>query len=109
MHVIHIDQGPLIATLTERLADLGVTSAAIVSLIGAVDEFTVSTMPADDASTDIVTTYTRPAEMHGAGEVVNGEPHLHVTMAIEGDQGIAGHLHEAEVGHWFARVYVLPT
>lgn len=107
MEVIEIMNAELMSTLATRLAELGITTGAIVSLIGAVDSFTISTMPADDASKDIVTTYDLPAEMHGAGEVIDGLPHVHATMAVEGDRAIAGHLHEATVGHWFARVYLV--
>lgn len=106
MHVIEINHAELMATLEERLGELGVKEGAIVSLIGAADSFTISTMPSDDASKDIITTYSQPAEMHGAGEVVDGKPHVHVTMAVEGDRGLSGHLHSAQIGHWFARVYV---
>lgn len=106
MHVIEIRNAELMATLEERLAELGVKAGAIVSLIGAVDSFTISTMPADDASKDIITDYDQPAEMSGTGEVVDGKPHVHATMAVEGDRGLSGHLHRATVGHWFARVYV---
>lgn len=109
MHVIEIKNAELVETLQARLTELGVTSGAIVSLIGAADSFTVSTMPEDDPSKDIITTYDAPAEMHGCGEVVDGKPHIHATMAVSGDRGIAGHLHRAVIGHWFARIYVLPT
>ena len=108
MHVIEIRNGELMAALEERCAELGIQSGAIVSLIGAVDSFTLSTMPADDASKDIVTDYWQPAEMSGTGEVVDGKPHIHATMAVEGDKGLSGHLHRARVGQWFARVYVSP-
>lgn len=107
MHVIEIKNAELMSTLEERLAELGVKSGAIVSLIGAVDAFTISTMPAADASKDIITDYDQPAEMSGTGEVVDGKPHVHATMAVEGDKGLSGHLHRATVGHWFARVYVM--
>lgn len=109
MQVIEIRDAELMENLTARLSELGIASAAVVSLIGAVDAFTISTMPADDATKDIITTYEQPAEMHGTGEVVDGKPHIHATMAIEGDRGIAGHLHSATIGHWFARVYIQPT
>jgi uncharacterized protein len=108
VHVIEIKNAELISTLETRVGELGIKSGAIVSLIGAVDSFTISTMPEDDASSDIVTTYSIPAEMHGAGEVVDGKPHVHATMAVQGDRGLAGHLHQAQVGHWFARVYIAP-
>jgi predicted DNA-binding protein with PD1-like motif len=104
--VIEIKNAELMSTLEARLAELGIKSGAIVSLIGAVDSFTLSTMPEDDASSDIITSYSIPAEMHGTGEVVDGKPHVHVTMAVQGDRGLAGHLHKAQIGHWFARVYI---
>ncbi|TDV53913.1 PCC domain-containing protein [Actinophytocola oryzae] len=109
MHVIEILNGELVQSLTDQLADLGVRRGAIVSLIGGVDSFTVSTMPADDATKDNVTEYDLPGEMIGTGEVVDGVPHVHVVMGVEGDRAVAGHLHAAQVGTWFARVYVVAT
>jgi transcriptional regulator with XRE-family HTH domain len=58
---------------------------------------------------DIITTYDLPAEMNGTGEIVDGTPHLHVNMAVEGDRAVSGHLHRAQIGTWFARVYVMTT
>jgi uncharacterized protein len=109
MHVIEIKNAELMSALRERLGELGVTFGAIVSLIGAVDSFTLSTMSKRDANRETVTEYRWPAEMSGSGEVVNGLPHVHATMAIEGDKAVSGHLHRADVGTWFAHVYVLPT
>jgi predicted DNA-binding protein with PD1-like motif len=85
----------------------GIASAAIVTLIGAVDSFTLSTMPADDATKDIITDYELPAEITATGEIVNGRLHIHAVMAIEGDRAISGHLHRAQIGTWFARAYLL--
>ena len=109
MHVIEINDGELLQTLTDRLAELGVKTGAIVSLIGGVDAFRLSTMPAADATQDIITEYDLPAEMSGTGEVVDGVPHVHAVMAVEGDRALSGHLHAAQVGTWFARVYVMPV
>jgi uncharacterized protein len=109
MHVIEINDGELIKTLTDQLAELGVRNGAIVSLIGGTDAFMISTMPADDATKDIVTEYALPAEMSGTGEVVDGVPHVHAVMAVEGDRALSGHLHAAQIGTWFARVYVIPV
>jgi predicted DNA-binding protein with PD1-like motif len=109
VHVIEINNGELMQSLTDQLAELGVDRGAIVSLIGGVDSFTISTMPAADATKDIITDYDLPAEMSGTGEVVDGKPHVHAVMAVEGDRAISGHLHAAHVGTWFARVYVAPT
>ncbi|WP_405487832.1 PCC domain-containing protein [Nocardia sp. NBC_00511] len=107
MHVIEIKDGELLAEITEQAAALGITNAAIVALIGAADTFTISTMPVHDAAEDIVTSYQMPAEMHGTGEIRDGKPHVHATMAVQGDRAIAGHLHQAWIGHWFARAYVI--
>lgn len=107
MFVLEVTNGELMGSLARQAKELGITNAAIVGLIGGVDSFTVSTMPADDASKDLVSTYSLPAEMHGSGEIKDGVVHVHATMAVQGDRAIAGHLHRAEVGTWFARAYVI--
>jgi len=107
--VIEINDGELVKTLTDRLAELGVRNGAIVSLIGGADAFTISTMPADDATKDVMTEYALPAEMSGTGEIVDGVPHVHAVMAVEGDRALSGHLHTAQIGTWFARIYVIPV
>ena len=106
MIVFEIKNGELLTGIEEQAATAGIKSGAIVSLIGAVDSFTVSTMPAADATKDVLTDYAMPAEMTGTGEIVDGKPHVHVVMAVEGDRAVSGHLHRANVGTWFARVYV---
>ena len=108
MITIEVTNGELMATLTEQVAKHGISNGAIVSLIGAVDSFTVSTMPADDATKDIVTDYSLPAEMNGMGEIVDGTLDVHAVLAVEGDQAISGRLHRANIKTWFARAYVLP-
>lgn len=107
--VFEVADGELLAGLTARARDHGIRHAAIVSVIGGVDSFTVSTMPAADPTRDVVTEYPVPAELHGCGEITDGVVHLHVTMAVAGDRAVAGHLHRARVGTWFARAYVLPV
>lgn len=109
MIVFEVKNGELLTAIQEQAAAAGIHSAAIVSLIGAVDAFTVSTMPAADATKDVLTDYTLPAEMSGTGEIVEGKPHVHAVMAVEGNHAISGHLHRADVGTWFARVYVQPA
>lgn len=109
MIVIEVRNAELIDALTREAASRGVSDAAVVALIGGVDAFTLSTMAADDATKDIVTDYVAPAEMYGSGEIVDGAVHLHATMAVEGDRAVAGHLHRADIGTWFARVYLLPS
>jgi uncharacterized protein len=109
MITFEVQHDELIEALTKQAADAGITDGAIVSLIGAVDSFTLSTMPADDATRDVLTDYSQPAEMSGTGEIVNGVVHVHATMAVEGDKGLSGHLHRALVDTWFARAYVVPV
>lgn len=107
MHVLEIRDAELIETLNGEVKNLGISRGAIVSLIGGVDRFTVSTMPAGDPTTDIVTSYDLPAELSGTGEITDGVVHVHAVLAVEGDRAIAGHLHQADVGTWFARAYVI--
>lgn len=107
MHLIEVQDAELMEAITKAAAELGIRDGAVVSLIGAADSFAVSTMPAADATQDVITRYELPAEMTGSGEIVNGKPHLHVVMAVEGDRAIAGHLHEAHIGTWFAHAYVI--
>jgi predicted DNA-binding protein with PD1-like motif len=105
--VIEVRDGELIETVTREARQRGIRNAAIVSLIGAVDEFTVSTMPTHDATKDVVTSYVQPAEMTGSGEITEGAVHVHAVMAVEGDRAVCGHLHNARIGAWFARVYLI--
>lgn len=109
MITLEVQHGELIEELTRQAADAGVNHGAIVSLIGAVDSFTLSTMPAGDAKKDVVSNYSQPAEMSGTGEIVDGVVHIHATMAVAGDRGLSGHLHQALVETWFARAYVIPA
>jgi len=106
--VIEIRNAELMEAVAKEAKRLDITNGAIVSLIGAVDSFTISTMPKHDATKDIITDYHLPAEMTGIGEITNGTVHIHAVMAIEGDQAIAGHLHRAEIGTFFGRAYVIP-
>jgi uncharacterized protein len=105
---IAVRNDELMTSIARQAADHGITNGAIVSLIGAVDSFTVSTMPADDATKDVLTEYGQPAEMSGTGEITDGKVHVHAVMAVEGDRAISGHLHRASVGTWFAHAYVMP-
>ncbi|GAB3897004.1 PCC domain-containing protein [Kibdelosporangium lantanae] len=109
MFVFEVNDGELMESLAEQAKEHGVTNGAIVSLIGGVDRFTVSTMPADDATKDVITDYELPAEMHGSGEIKDGTVHVHATMAVAGDRAVSGHLHRAHIGTWFARAYVTPV
>ena len=107
MLVIEVRDGELLEEIGQAVKEKGIADAAIVALIGAVDAFRISTMPAADATKDVITDYDLPAEMSGTGEVVDGRVHIHATMAVEGDRAISGHLHRAQVGTWFARAYLI--
>jgi predicted DNA-binding protein with PD1-like motif len=94
--------------LTRRAVGEGLTNGAIVSLIGAVDACAISNMPADDATSDVISEYHQPFELSGTGEVTDGRVHVHVTLGREGDVALAGHLHWAKVDTFFVHAYVLP-
>jgi hypothetical protein len=47
--------------------------------------------------------------MTATGEIVDGKPHIHAVMAVQGDRAIGGHLHTAHLGTSFARAYVIPS
>jgi uncharacterized protein len=84
MHVLEVRNAELIRSLTEQAAAHGITDAAIVALIGAVDGFTVSTTPAEDPTSHNISQYPLPAEMTATGEFIGGKPHIHAVMAVAG-------------------------
>jgi uncharacterized protein len=109
MYVLEVRNAELIESLTKQAAEHGITYGAIVALIGAVDSFTVSTNPAGDPTAHTYSHYPLPAEMTATGEIVDGKPHIHAVMAVQGDRAIGGHLHTAHLGSSFARAYVIPS
>src|ERR1700686_5236985 len=109
MYVLEVRNAELIASITKQAAEQDITYAAIVTLIGAIDSFTVSTNPADDPTAHTYSHYPLPAEMTATGEIVDGKPHIHAVMAVQGDRTIGGHLHTAHLGTSFARAYVIPS
>lgn len=109
MIILEVRDAELVASLQRQIEELQIQNAAIVSLIGGVENFTISTMPANDATADTITDYDVTAEMTGTGEIVDGKIHVHVVMGTEGDEARAGHLHRATVKTHFARAYVIPA
>jgi predicted DNA-binding protein with PD1-like motif len=109
VYVFEVRNAELIESITQQAAEHGITYAAIVALIGAVDSFTVSTNPAGDPTAHTYSSYPLPAEMTATGEIVDGKPHIHAVMAVQGDRTIGGHLHTAHLGTSFARAYVIPS
>jgi predicted DNA-binding protein with PD1-like motif len=107
LFLITVEKGQeVLETLGNGVAGQGVQNGSI-SLIGAVQECTVSVMHKDDALTDRLRTYDQPFELTGTGEVVDGKVHVHVVLAGE-DVTAAGHLHRAVVRDFFVRAYVSP-
>jgi predicted DNA-binding protein with PD1-like motif len=107
MHLITVDKGQeVLTTLTEAVTLLSVRNGS-VTLIGAVQECTVSVMAKDNALDDHLRTYDQPFELTGTGEVVDGQVHVHVVLGGE-DVTVAGHLHRATVRDFFVRAYVTP-
>jgi uncharacterized protein len=47
--------------------------------------------------------------MTATGEIIDGKPHTHAVMAIQGDRAVAGHLIQAYFGTSFAHAYVIPS
>ena len=109
MHVFEVRHAELIESITKQAAGQGITYAATVALIGAVDSFTVSTNPAGDATAHTYSSYPLPAEMTATGEIVDGKPHIHAVMAVQGDRTIGAHLHQAHLHTSFARAYVIAS
>jgi predicted DNA-binding protein with PD1-like motif len=109
VHILEVRNAELMESITKQAAEQGIAYAAIVALIGAVDSFTVSTPPAEDPTAHTYSRYNLPAEMTATGEIVDGKPHIHAVMAVQGDRTIGGHLHEAQLGSSFARAYVIPS
>ena len=97
MFVIEVVEGELLEEIEAAAKGAGITDAAVVSLIGAVDDFTISSMPLNDATRDQPLNYAMPAEITGTGEIVSGKAHIHVVMAVQGNKALAGHLRRAEI------------
>jgi uncharacterized protein len=105
--VFELREGELWAGIERKAKDAGITRAAIVSVIGWVEGFTVSTSTADGSAQDVETAYDQPADLMGNGDIIAGRPHVHVTMAVEGDRAVAGHLISATIGNGYAYVYLI--
>lgn len=99
--------GEVLETVERQAKQHGISNAAIVSLIGAVDGAAISTMPASDPHRDVLTEYLAPIELSGTGELVDGRAHIHAVLGLAGDRTVSGHLHWARVETHFVRVYVL--
>lgn len=107
MLALEIRDAELLTELAEQLKEKGIDRAAL-SVIGGVDSFTIITMSALSAEDRNEYAYDQPAELTGTGELVDGELHVHVSCGLEGGKARVGHLKEAHVRTWFAKVHVTP-
>jgi len=107
MDLIKVGKGDVVEELTARLAERGISHAAVVSIVGAVKTFTVANMKADNPRETVMTS-GRLAEVSGVGEIEGGVPNLHVSCGVEGGTTFSGHLHAADVGGpYFLNVYLV--
>lgn len=105
--LVQVNRGQeVIDTITREAAKRHI-SAASISLIGAVQEATVSVMKKDKPQVDYLREYDQPFELTGTGEITNDGVHVHATLAGE-DMIVAGHLHSATVRDFFVRAYITP-
>ena len=105
MYLVKVEKDQeVLETLGAAVKTLGVEDGSI-TLIGAVQECTVSVMAKENALDDHLRTYNQPFELTGTGEVVDGKIHVHVVLGGE-DVTVAGHLHSATVRDFFVRAYV---
>lgn len=97
----------VIEKVTKTLQEKNIREGSMVSIIGAVSDCCISTMPQENAKKDILTEYHEPLEMSGTGEIQNGKVHIHAVLGREGNKAVFGHLHWAKVKDWFVHVYVI--
>ena len=107
LFLVRVGRGEeVLETIERAVAERGVTAASI-TLIGAVKGCTLSVMPRNDETADILTGIDEPLELTGSGEVVDGKVHVHVAAGGKG-RTVVGHLHRATVPAFFVRAYVTP-
>ncbi|MDP9795212.1 putative DNA-binding protein with PD1-like motif [Catenuloplanes nepalensis] len=104
-YIIQVDKGEEVIDKLNRGVEVFGVERGPISIIGAIQQATVSVMPKNNPKDDILRDYDAPFEITGTGEVVDGKVHIHVSMGGE-DQVVVGHLHRAIVGDWFVRAYI---
>lgn len=103
---IKVDPGKEVMNVLEKQINENKWKKGTVNIIGAVDECCISNMSKNDAKKDITHEYKQPMEISGIGEIREGKPHIHMTLSMEGDKTVHGHLHWAKVMNWYVAVYL---
>lgn len=103
---IKIEPGEEVMSVLEKQIKENKWKKGTMTIIGAVDECCISNMPKNDAKKDITHEYKQPMEISGVGEIRDGKPHIHMTLSMEGDKTIHGHLNWANVVNWYVVVYL---
>lgn len=98
----------VIETVTAYLNKHDIKEGVIVSVIGALRTFSISSMDKHDEQKVITTEYDEAVELSGNGEVADGKPHFHVTLGREDQKALHGHLEWGKVKDWFVHVYIEP-
>src|ERR1700724_2326801 len=83
MRVFEVRNAELLESITQQAAEHGITSAAIVALIGAIDSFTDYNNPASNPAAHTSRSFLLPAEMTPAAEIFDRKPNIHVLMAVQ--------------------------
>lgn len=103
---VHINPGEEVMEIVSKIITEKGWKDGMITLIGAVDDCCISTMPKHDAKKDILVEYHEPLELSGNGEIRDGKPHIHAVIGREGNITISGHLHWAKVKEWYVNVFI---
>ena len=103
---IEVTKGEEVIEKIARILKKNKIKQGSISLIGAVDACSIGNMPKDDATKEIFTEYYEPLEVSGTGEIIDGKPHIHVTLGRSDNSALFGHLQWGKVETWFVNVYI---
>lgn len=106
---IHVNPGEEVITIVSKyLSQHNIKAGAFVSIIGAVDECCIKTMPKDDPKKDIFKEFNESLELSGTGEIRDGKPHIHCVLGREDGSTVSGHLEWAKVKSWYVNIFLIP-
>jgi predicted DNA-binding protein with PD1-like motif len=103
-YLFRINEGEkLIDTLQKKVDESGIVNGLIVSLVGALRDFSLVTIKQDSTSippAHYETFYDRKAELTGNGIISEGKVHIHAVCGQDGGVALSGHLVEATVTYF---------